>query len=300
MPLLKSRLKILAIFALLAPLAASAEDLSRTASLEDELRSDVRFLSDSLNRGRGYGARETLGIGFYIYKSFKDSGLWTRVQNFSAAGATGRNVIGFTPGFYDDYIVLATHYDGLGEKEGGYYPCADSNASGVAALLAAARELGPVRSRTGIIFVAFDGFNADMAGSKAFLKEFGSQYKIRTMVNLDILGSSASPVRKDRPDYLIALGGSEYRWDLGRLNRSTDLHLVYDYYGSSRFTSLFYNSMSDQKWFLEKRIPCVMFTSGITMDTNRTTDTADKLDYPVFARRVRLICLWLAALAGAE
>lgn len=309
MPLLKSSVKILLVFALLVPSRAAVGQ-----NLEAELRSDVAFLADSLQRGREFGRKETLGVGFYIYKSFKEAGLWTRFQSFSRGDVVGRNVVGFTPGFYDNYIVVATHYDGLGAKEAGsdaapaaavaggiaprahlenFYPGADSNASGVAALLAVVRELRDIRSRTGIIFVAFDGFSADMSGSQAFLRDLGRDYRITAMVNLDILGSSAAPVREDRPDYLIALGGGAYSWDLSRLNRETDLYLSYDYYGSSRFTSLFYNSMSDQKWFLEKKIPCVMFTSGITMDTNKVTDTPDKLDYPVFARRVRLISLWL-------
>ena len=36
-----------------------------------------------------------------------------------------------------------------------------------------------------------------------------------------------------------------------------------------------------------------MFTSGITMNTNREGDTSDTLDYVIFARRVDLISNWL-------
>ena len=36
-----------------------------------------------------------------------------------------------------------------------------------------------------------------------------------------------------------------------------------------------------------------MFTSGITMDTNKPGDTAELLDYALLERRVRLIETWL-------
>ena len=293
MPHLTPAAKILAVFSFFA---ISLQTSAQSPDLVSELREDVAFLSDSLSAGREFGSKEALGTAFYVNKVFREAGLWTRFQIFRKEGVNGRNVIGFTPGFYDDYIVVGAHFDGLGAGEDGYYPGADSNASGTAALLALARSMKHAGSRTGVIFVAFDAHGRDMEGSRAFLEEIGGLHNIKMMVNLDILGSTSAPLREDRPDYLIALGASQYRYALERLNRATRLHLGYDYYGSSRFTDLFYKNISDQKWFVQKRIPSVMFTSGITMDTNRQSDTADKLDYSVMARRVLLIENWLRSL----
>ncbi len=36
-----------------------------------------------------------------------------------------------------------------------------------------------------------------------------------------------------------------------------------------------------------------MFTSGITMNTNKASDTPDTLDYDILDRRIRLIAWWL-------
>ena len=293
MPQLKSAAKIFLFFALSAfPLKAAAQVPERMA----ELREDVAFLTDSLCNGREYGTKDALNVAFYVNKCFREAGLWTRFQVFRKEGGSGRNVIGFTPGFYRDYIVVGAHYDGLGSADENFYPGADSNASGTAALLSLARRMAYASRSTGVIFVAFDGYSKDMEGSRAFLTELGKQYNIKLMINLDILGSTSAPIREDRPDYLIALGAFEYRYALQDQNRETNLHLSFDYYGSARFTDLFYKSMSDQKWFVEKRIPSVLFTSGITMDTNKLSDTADKLDYSVFARRVLLIENWLRSL----
>lgn len=288
-PLLKSAAKIFLISLFLAlPLSAHSQ------SLRESLRGDVAFLADSLIKGREFGTKENLSAAFHINKSFRETGLWTRFQLYRSDGKTGRNVIGFTPGFYDRYIVIGAHFDGLGFQEGNHYPGADSNASGVAALLALAREIVHLRSHTGVIFVAFDGYNNSLSGSSAFLEELSKSYKIDLMVNLDILGATSAPITEGNPAYLIALGGAGYSWQLNGLGRESGLELAFDYYGSSRFTDLFYREISDQKWFLKKRIPSVMFTSGITMDTNRISDTADKLDYDIMARRVNLISAWLS------
>jgi hypothetical protein len=77
---------------------------------------------------------------------------------------------------------------------------------------------------------------------------------------------------------------------LGFCNRSTGLHmdLDYTYYGSKNFTDVFYR-LSDQRVFIDNGIPSVLFTSGISMNTNRTRDTAETLDYEVFKKRIFLL-----------
>lgn len=263
--------------------------------MPESLRADVSFLADSTMCGREFGSPEVQKAVYYVVNSFKEAGLWTGVQCFRTGGKAGHNVIGMTPGFYDRYILVSAYFDGLGTIGGKPFPGADSNASGVAALLELARGLANAAfdSTTGIIFVAFDGHGLDMAGSKAFFDRYFTDYNICLAVNLDILGSTLVPVRKERPDYLIALGGWNYDFSLSRANRDIGLHLSYDYYGSRNFTDLFYKSMGDQKWFVQKKIPAVMFTSGITLNTNKPTDTPETLDYEIMARRVKLISNWL-------
>ena len=293
MPDLSIRAKIFAIillFTALAPSRAGAQE-----ALRESLRSDVAFFADSTMRGREFGSPEVQKAVFYVANTFKMSGLWTSVQSFRAAGKVGHNVIGVTPGYFDRYILVCSYFDGLGVVSGKIYPGADSNASGMAALLSVARSLArsASESTTGVIFVAFDGHGVDMAGSKAFHDAFSKQYNVSLVVNLDILGSTLAPLKKGRPDYLIALGGLAYDFGLSRANRDPGLHLSYDYYGSRNFTDLFYKSMGDQKWFVQKKVPAVMFTSGITLNTNKPTDTVETLDYDILARRVTLITNWL-------
>ena len=286
---MKRRLKIL-FLCLLCCLPLRGRDRDRQA----DLREEIAFLCDSLQAGRGIGTVGAHRTTFYLLGQLRNAGLNAFVQSFRQDGCIGRNIIAITPGFYAQYIVVSAYFDGLGILDGTFYPGADANASGVAALLALARELTPVcTGLTGLIFVAFDGHNTGLSGSRAFLERYRGSYPIRQLVNLDILGSTLAPVVKTSPEHLIVLGGSGERFSLDSANRDTRLHLTYDYYGSDSFTELFYRRISDQSWFLQAGIPAVMFTSGITLNTNKQTDTPDTIDYPVLDKRIQVIFNWL-------
>ena len=84
------------------------------------------------------------------------------------------------------------------------------------------------------------------------------------------------------------------RMDIEACNMLYDINLdlCLSYYGSKTFTDVFYR-LSDQRVFVDNKIPAVLFTSGITMNTNRTRDTADTLNYTIFKKRIYLIFEWL-------
>ncbi|MBQ9451268.1 MAG: M28 family peptidase [Bacteroidales bacterium] len=258
------------------------------------LRAEVAFLADSLQTGRACGTAGAQSVTFYLLRELRNAGLRTTVQSFPAGEKAGHNVVAVTPGWFRSYLVVSAYFDGLGTLDGTLYPGADANASGVAALLALARTLpADCTGDTGLIFVAFDGHHTDLSGAKAFLDRFRGKYPLAGVINLDQIGSTLAPVHSGRPDYLIALGGNAFRAGLEAANRLPRLDLSFDYYGSASFTELFYRRIGDQRWFLEAGIPAVMFTSGITMNTNKPADTAATLDYAVLSRRLTLIETWL-------
>lgn len=276
-------------------------DLNRTATAElaRELSGEVSFLADSTCFGREYGKGGVTGAAFYIYRQLEAAGYSVDFQTFSSGGHLGRNVVARTPGYYSRYVVIGAYFDGLGVIDGVRYPGADTNASGVAGMLALARHFaggGFLDGQTGLVFVAFDGHGADLAGSRHFASHFAG--KMEMMVNLDTIGSDAEPVDRQRRAYMMALGGAPYAEALEWANRTVGLHLSYDYYGNKGFTDLFYQRTGDQKWFLEKGIPCVMFTSGVTMNTNKPSDLPLTLDYVLMVKRLRVIAGWLQSLLG--
>ena len=122
--------------------------------------------------------------------------------------------------------------------------------------------------------------------------------KISFMVNIDQIGSTLEPINKDRKDFIIMLGGKSFRNScdnlLSNVNSMYDINmdLGFTYYGSENFTKMFYR-LSDQRVFVDNRIPAILFTSGITMNTNKTWDKVGTLDMDVLQKRIYLMYHWV-------
>lgn len=297
MPISARTAKIILILCslLLAVRGFAAREEDDKSLLESALRRDVEFFSDSLCAGRRTGSSGSNGAAFYIMRRLCNLGYDVRTESFrTEQDAIGRNIIatpsaGLNRSTGRQPILLMASYDGLGKIGDRLYPGADSNASGVAALLALAESL---KDRTDVIIAFVDGHNSNMSGASALRSSLIRQ-RLRMVISLDILGSTLAPPDVFWKNYLIVLGGAGWQKSLERANMGSALHLYYDYYGSRSFTDLFYRKVSDHKVFLDRGIPVLMFTSGITMNTNREGDTCDTLDYHIFAQRVNLICKWL-------
>ena len=257
------------------------------------IRWDIEYLSSPMLEGRGFATRGDAEASFYIIRRLRSIGLEARVQCFRTQDGAGHNVYAVVQGNprSDKYILVCARYDGLGTIQGNMYPGADANASGAAVMLYLAQTLKDCGGN--FIFAALDAHAQAMAGAAEFS---GLSYKISMAVNLDTIGSTLAPPNKYRPDFLIALGGQEFEKELEKANYGPRLRLYYDYYRSKSFTEYFYTKSSEHAVFLRKGIKCVMFTSGITMNTNKVSDTAETLDYEVLERRAELIRTWLAGL----
>ncbi len=289
---------------------------------QDALRRDIQFLSGEFCQGRGASQAGLGEAGMWESRQFKAQKLLpmdgTMCQTFVAGGHVCHNIVGMIPARIPSYlsegryVIIMAHYDNLGVLEGKSYPGADSNASGVAVmnrLIRAFRYLGDVGTGLpqNIIFAALDGKQLSLAGAQDLCSRIAlgrlhdpvtgkaiRPRNISAVINLDILGGVSSPLTKGRKDYLMLLGGGRQNALLQTLNQRNGLRLEIglDYYGSKGFTDLFLNRVSDQRPFRERGIYAVMFTSGITMDTNRETDIESKIDYDVLRKRTELIFRW--------
>lgn len=295
---------------------------------EATLEREISFLSDTLCKGRATGTNGNIDAAFWINRKFQKAGLKCIGNSYGShfttpTGGHGHNVIGMIPGALsmprDKYVIIGAHFDHLGELNGAVYPGADANASGTVALTSLAdifssmKEMGKVYD-CNLLFVAFDAKEMDMAGSEALWKliDYGllkdpltgksiSKEKIALMVNIDQIGSTLSPINKERKDYLIMLGTNSLpkskQMNLEVCNglHGINLDLCLSYYGSPTFTKVFYR-LSDQRVFVDNRIPAVLFTSGITMNTNKTRDTAASLDMEILKKRITLIYHWIESM----
>jgi len=297
-----------------------------SVATEETLRESVEFLTDPIAGGRATGSMGSTMAGWWIARRMEHAGLVPAGDSFyhgfkASNGAKGMNIMGILPGKGSSgkqYIIVAAHYDHLGELGGTLYPGADSNASGVAAMLTVADMFRKMNSlgreyHKSILFVALDAKTLNLGGAVRLLNELRSGTvtdpstgkaitpdDIEMMVNLDQVGSTLSPLHPGNKDYIMMLseGPGGRRDNLLAVNRKERLgmDISFSYYGSRDFTNLFYRRVSDQKPFLEAGITSVMFTSGITMLNNKPGDSVETLDFPVFRKRVILIFHWLSGI----
>lgn len=285
----------------------------------------IGHLCDSLCEGRGSGQKGGGIAALWLQREFERIGLMKMNGGYAhgvklSEGRYGRNIIGMLPGSKattrDRYVIVGAHYDHLGTLDGKIYPGADANASGTASLLSLAEMLteykdGERTHNSNVIFVAFDAKEHDMAGSKALWRmiENGlltdpqsgktiTKDKISLMVNIDQIGCTISPLSSGRKDYMIMLGNhslkSSARDIINYCNKAyaIDMEIDQTYYGSKNFTRMFYR-LSDQRVFVDHGIPAVFFTSGITMNTNKTRDDVQTIDTEILRKRIFLMYHWL-------
>ena len=269
-------------------------------------RQILEHLADELTDGRAAGTNGKQLAEQYIVEQFRSMGLkpvdWTYTQSSLYEDSIAiRNVVGLLPASTgsDEYIVIGAHYDHLGRLGHTVYPGADDNASGVTALLSIARMFCAMKAdgvgpRKNLLFVAFDGKELDMAGSRWFVRHLPvPKEKVKAMVNMDMLGTDLVPPGRNR-EYLFAIGENTlpetYQGYLSYLchRAAYKLDLDLTFYGSRDFYRMMYET-SDQHPFARAGIPAVLFTSAFHQHTLKRSDTPAIIDYPLLRKRTLVI-----------
>ncbi|MDX2283690.1 MAG: M28 family metallopeptidase [Bacteroidia bacterium] len=135
-----------------------------------------------------------------------------------AADSTLRsqNVLALLPGQTDTVIAITAHYDHLGAYSGAVFAGANDNASGIAMLLALAEHFAGQRPRCGLLFIAFGGEEAGLAGSQFYVEQqpLIPLSRIRFLLNLDLMGNGDQGI--------MAVGGIEHGGALAQLSALND------------------------------------------------------------------------------
>src|SRR5262245_3753627 len=176
------------------------------------------------------------------------------------------------------WIVLGAHYDHLGTGEAGHslagkedagqiHPGADDNASGTAAVLAAASALRGQPLRRNVMLAFWSGEEMGLLGSTAFIAKTPIPLpEIAAYLNFDMVGR----MRDNR--LIVQATGTSPAWP--RLLEQTnvaagfDLILQEDPYQPTDVTN-----------FEGANVPSLSFFTGAHADYHRPSDTADKINY---------------------
>lgn len=163
----------------------------------DTLLADLQTLSSAEMQGREVGTVGGERARAFVVKRFKESGLEPLsegyLQRFTVPGSpqtrVGANVIGRLPGARTTSLVISAHYDHLGVRGDRVFPGANDNASGTAALFTLAGYFASHRTAHTLIFVAFDGEEAGLLGSRAFVRSAPVERRsIVANLNIDMIG----------------------------------------------------------------------------------------------------------------
>jgi hypothetical protein len=188
------------------------------------------------------------------------------------------NVIGVCrgsdPRLANEYVVIGAHYDHVGaDGHGRIWNGADDNASGTAAVLAAARAIGemPVKPKRSIVFAAWSAEERGLVGSRAFAGASPIPFdRIAAYVNLDMIS------RNDARSIQVMSASDDLKQLAQERVAAQDMQAVD---GMSR-----YLAQSDTAPFVERNVPSVFFFCGEHEDYHRATDDPQKIDAAKAAR----------------
>ena len=259
---------------------------------ESRMMADIEHLSHESFKGRELGTPELDEAATYIAKQFQQIGLlpggdsgsffqtWQQDVGLPKGNIALRNVVGILPGtnpqLAGQSLVIGAHYDHLGTgwpdvraaHRGKIHHGADDNASGIAVMLELARQIVPKwQPERTVIFAAFTGEEADLLGSKHYVRN-NEQFpagKIIAMLNLDTVGRL-----ENNPVTVFGTG--------------TARELVHIFRGASFVTGIPVNAVpddfgsSDQAAFIQAGVPAIQLFANAHEDFHAPGDTADKID----------------------
>ena len=239
---------------------------------------------------REYGAGHDLARQ-NIQDRLEGFGLATSLDPGAYNNVEYSNVMGVLPGVIrpDEVYVLGAHYDTVRS------PGAYDNASGVAAVLEAARVLSQYRFEATLVFIAFDREEKGYIGSGAYAEEH-RQDVIRGMISLDCI--AYHPYQPGTPDYSKVGVSYSYR----RTDIVDDLAAALGSYVG--LTSI----VSQHTWSDNEHFDSVGFDSALLISYagcspfyHTPSDSVDKLgdsDYEYGTQITRGVVGYLASRAG--
>jgi hypothetical protein len=221
------------------------------------------------------------------------------------------NVVGLLEGtdLKDEYVILTAHYDHVGKRNDTIiYYGADDDGSGTTAILELAEAFvkakkagkGPRRS---IVFMTVSGEEKGLWGSEYYANNpIYPLEKTTVDLNIDMIGRIGTEYlkHKDSTNYVYIIGDDKLSSDLApitdQVNKAyTQLVLDRKYNDPNDPNRFYYRS--DHYNFAEKGVPIIFYFNGVHADYHKPTDTPDKINYPMMAKRAQLVfhTAWIMA-----
>jgi len=213
------------------------------------------------------------------------------------------NVIGVLEGtdLKDEYVFLTSHYDHLGTRnDTTIFYGADDDGSGTVSILELAEAFAKAKAagkgpRRSIVFMAVSGEEKGLWGSEYYTDHpLFPLEKTSVDLNIDMIGRIGQEylADKDSANYVYIIGDDKLSTDLATITdevNAKNLRLKLDRkYNDLNDKNRFYYR-SDHYNFAKKGVPIIFYFNGVHADYHRATDTPDKINYSLMAKRAQLV-----------
>lgn len=252
---------------------------------------------------------------FYIKETIKPASDSSYFQNIPAnylpeGMGPSKNVLAYIKGSEkpEELLIISGHLDHLGVNDSITYFGADDNGSGSMAILEIARAFklaknaghGPKRS---ILFLHLTAEEIGLQGSKYYVEN--PVFKLENTIanlNIDMIGR-VDKKHENNPNYLYIIGADRISKELHYVSEKVNslfynLELDYTYNATDDPNQYYYRS--DHYNFAKQNIPVIFYFNGEHEDYHKPTDTADKINYNLLAKRAKLIFATAWYLANQE
>jgi len=229
---------------------------------------------------------------------------------FSDGIKNSQNVIAYVKGsvFPDEVIIISAHSDHEGFTDTEIFNGADDNGSGTAAVMEMAQAFKKAvqeghRPKRSVVFLHLTGEEIGLHGSRYYTK-----YPIFSMkntvanLNIDMIGR-VDKAHQDDENYVYIIGADRLSTELHYISETsneqfTNLNLDYKLNSDNDPNQYYYRS--DHYNFAQKGVPVIFYFNGEHEDYHETTDTPDKINYPLLEKRTKLIFATAWYLANSD
>lgn len=206
----------------------------------------------------------------------------------------------------EEILVISSHYDHIGTNSNGEINNgADDDGSGTTGVMEIAEAFVQAaqeghRPRRSILFLNVTGEEKGLMGSAYYSDHpiFPLENTVNDL-NIDMIGR-VDPDHEDDRDYIYVVGSAKLSSHLKIISEYanisyTNLNFDYKYDDPSDKSRIYYRS--DHYNFAKHGIPIIFYFNGTHADYHRPSDTIDKIEWDVMAKRAQLVfhTAWILA-----
>ncbi|MGE5944175.1 MAG: M28 family metallopeptidase, partial [Flavobacteriales bacterium] len=219
---------------------------------------------------------------------------------FGGKAKASENVVAYIKGAEkpNEVLIISAHLDHEGVKKGEVYNGADDDGSGTVAIIEIAKAFKAavdkgLRPKRSILFLHVTGEELGLYGSQ-YYADVDPIFPLENTVanlNIDMIGRIDAK-HEGSPNYVYLIGSDKLSTELHELSETVNkkyVNIEFDYtYNNDNDPNRFYYR-SDHYNFAKNNIPVIFYFNGTHTDYHKPTDTPDKIEYDLLAKRAQLI-----------